>query len=316
MLRQARAFSIVASLMLCLAVLSLFLSIDVQAVEPLRVALPMLFNDCPLLQLSGQVVFVSNRDGDPEIYRMDTNGENLLQLTLNTVRDSSPDWSPDGNRIAFSSDRNADVDDIFIMDADGSNVVPLPTVSRCYDPKWSQDGLRIAYYCNTLDGDVIYTIEPDGENPVTVSQPQNDVQDLTWSPDSTQIAFSTYFEAIPGVYLIDSAGGEAVLLFERQYVNGLAWSPDGRWLALNSMVEPSFTHDLFLYDLDSDELIRLTETTTIHFSPEWYPLGQYLIFQGFLADGMTSYIYTITQTGTQLQQLTTAGSDYAPDWIP
>src|SRR6187455_3399624 len=68
------------------------------------------------------LAFVSERDGNSEIYVMNVDGTDLLRLTNDVGRDVDPAWSPDGKRIAFASDRAGDWD-IYVMNADGSNLV-------------------------------------------------------------------------------------------------------------------------------------------------------------------------------------------------
>ena len=76
---------------------------------------------------SGRIAFVSDRDGDNEIYVMDADGTGVVQLTENDSDDRDPVWSPDGSRIALASDRDNDVesDDIYVMNADGTGVIQL-----------------------------------------------------------------------------------------------------------------------------------------------------------------------------------------------
>ena len=305
---------IVACMFVGLAFLLLAVFIQGRAATMQTVQLPFVLRGYPL-QPGGQVVFTSRRDGDPDIFRMDYDGSDLVNLTDNTFDDSLPDWSPDGSKIAFSSNMQDDTDEIYVMDPDGANLTRLTTIGMCYSPKWSPDGQRIAFYCHDLD-DVIYSMDPDGSNLLQVSQPQTDIQDLSWSPDSQQIAFSSQFASPAGVYVVPAAGGAATPVYESEHISSVAWSPDGRLLAMEIMVTPSYTFDIFLYDLENETLSRVTDTTLIHFHVDWYPLGQYLIFQGFLADNMTSYIYTIAMDGTRLQQISDGGSDYAPDWTP
>ena len=68
-----------------------------------------------------QILFVSERDGNPEIYVMDNSGNNVVRLTRNDkVKDVQPVWSPDGKNIAFASDLDGDFD-IFIMNNKGED---------------------------------------------------------------------------------------------------------------------------------------------------------------------------------------------------
>ena len=92
-----------------------------------------------------KIVFVSDRDGNAEIYSCNADGSNISRLTNNAGIDDQPAWSPDGSHIAFVSDRTGH-SEIYIMNADGSNVVRR-TFSESYsqNPAWSPDGARIAY---------------------------------------------------------------------------------------------------------------------------------------------------------------------------
>ena len=68
-----------------------------------------------------QLLFVSDRHGQWDIYSVDVNGKNIRQLTRDFGRHMDPVWSPDGNHIAFCADRNGNTD-IYVMQADGSDV--------------------------------------------------------------------------------------------------------------------------------------------------------------------------------------------------
>jgi Tol biopolymer transport system component len=71
-----------------------------------------------------KIAFQSDRDGNFEIYVMDADGSDPVNLTNNPAYDAQPAWSPDGTRIAFHSYRDGNYE-IYVMGADGSNPVRL-----------------------------------------------------------------------------------------------------------------------------------------------------------------------------------------------
>jgi Tol biopolymer transport system component len=94
----------------------------------------------------GQIAFQSYRDGNAEIYVMDTDGSNPRNLSNHSANDWSPAWSPDGQQIAFDSNRDGNIE-IYVMDANGGNPRRLTNTSA-FDgyPAWLPDGTQITFF--------------------------------------------------------------------------------------------------------------------------------------------------------------------------
>jgi hypothetical protein len=124
----------------------------------------------------GKVAFISSRDCDREIYVMYADGSNVVKLTrdpgsksIDYLGDSAPEWSPDGKKIVFSSHKQGN-NDIYVMGADGSNVVKL-TTSPAHDmhPAWAFDGKKILFSSDRDGNPEIYVMEADGSNQINLT---------------------------------------------------------------------------------------------------------------------------------------------------
>ncbi|RMG45069.1 MAG: hypothetical protein D6719_00795 [Candidatus Dadabacteria bacterium] len=153
------------------------------------------FKVAPLKELSGRVAFTAKIKGYNRILVLDLDSSKVWPLIDGPGNNSYPDWSPDGKKLVFVSDRFGDRD-LFLADWEGANQQQLTDNDQNDDnPDWSPDGKSIVYYSETGTGSNpdsnIFMINPDSHEPKQLTHFKGRNTTPRISPDGRYIAYST-----------------------------------------------------------------------------------------------------------------------------
>ena len=134
------------------------------------------------------------------------------KLIASTRAEAGPQFSPDGTRIAFGSDRTGS-SEIWVCDTAGSNLVQLTSSGGAGTPRWSPDGRRIAF--DGFSGSGIHVIDVDGGPSRRVASEHSDGVVPSWSRDGQWIYFASPRTGRSEVWKVPAAGGQAVQITKR-----------------------------------------------------------------------------------------------------
>jgi TolB protein len=158
---------------------------------------------------------------------------------------------------------------------------------------------RIAYV--SVDGSPptqhyqLIVADADGENPHLILESRFPIMSPSWSPDGQWLAYVSFETKLSGVYVQLVRTGERRLVSARAGINGApAWSPDGRKLAL-TLGGSNGNPDIYVLDLTTQSLTRITDDPAIDTEPEWAPDGRTLYFTSDRAG--SPQIYQISASG-------------------
>ena len=258
------------------------------------------------------IAFSSNRDGNDEIYVMDSDGSNSRNLTQNPATDWKPSWSPDGRHIAFTSNRVGN-NDVFVMNADGSNPRQL-TRHSSFDTHadWSPDGKSIVFQSDRDGNWEAYVIDVDGSALRRLTDDPSHNGHPVWAPDGSRLLYTGGSRW--DIFMMDPDGLNPINLTRHTASDWHpAWSPAGGLIAFES--DRSGNVDVYVAPADGSEPRNLTSNPATDGGPRFSPDGSRVVFHSDRIGERD--IYTVGVEDGTLRRLTTdPAADSWPAWSP
>jgi Tol biopolymer transport system component len=260
--------------------------------------------------LTSEIAFVSNRDGDEDVFVMGPDGSTQTNLTHRAGSDIVPQWSPDGMRIAFDAGGN-----VWAVNRDGSGLVNLTVGGATFSVggSWSADGLSLSY---VGDG-TVWLAKADG----TGTTPRGGlvVQNTAWwSPDGSRIAYLTGDVGTEDVCTMSVSGGDIHVLTtspgpDYLPIHQTAWSPDGSRLVFVSTRDGN--GEVYAMNADGSGQTNVSQGAEWDEGPDWSPDGRRIVFVSSQAG--TGRLAVVDRDGSNRAYITGAeGSYWHPSWSP
>ena len=269
----------------------------------------------PTKEHIGRLIYTCTRGDFNQLCMINADGSGFQQMTKLDAHSYYPVFSPLGGAIAYASNQNGGVFDLFLYVFEGQQLLRLTDhIGNVLSPSFSPDGTKILFANRASDGPTsLWTIDTTGKNADLLYAGPNTIVSADWAPVGHRIAFAMAVDQPDAyeVFIMNEDGTDV-----RQLTRGLPgiggsldWSPDGKHLLIYA--GPAGDKNIFLVDVDAETAAQLTNggnNAACSFSPD----GQWIAFNS-LRNNDQADIFIMRPDGSDLRQVT---NDPEPDWQP
>jgi TolB protein len=280
-----------------------------------------------LRAIRGEIVFVSERDGNPEVYAVSPAGDRVRRLTDDPAADYPGPVSPDGRTLALVSVRDQagqQLERLAVLSLTGGKPAPLgPESARTRSPSWAPDGSWLAFESDRASFRDVFRVGARGGDAARLTETTQGSFEPEVSPDGRWVAFATSRDGDAEVYVTRADGSETRRL-TAFYADdwGPRWAPDGRTIAFLSAREG--VDRVFLVAPDGTGLRKLSaagdtgaaRTERAEADPAWSPDGRRIAYTLRTRDGRSVIRIVEVATGTAREVAGGGEKAQQPSWSP
>ena len=262
-----------------------------------------------------KLAFINNNTRFKELYIIDYDGRNIRRLTHDKKLNILPKWSPIGNQITYTSYLYNNPD-LFSIDLQNNRRRIISKYQGLNSAgTFSPDGTKILLTLSRGRYPNLYLIsEATGEILRRMTDGSYIDTSPSFAPNGQEIVFISDRPGLPQLYIMNIEGGNVRRLTTSDFCDSPAWSPRGDKIVF-TMRQQKGNYDLFVYDLPTSKITRLTSNQRNNENPAWSPDGRFVAFSSTRSGRSEIYIMAIDGSGTRkLAEI--PGASFTPSWSP
>lgn len=229
---------------------------------------------------AGKLAFIGKQRGVSEVYTSNLLFGNVRPLTADRALVTGPSWSPDGNRLLYTTYYKTGFPDIYQINLVNGKKSPVATYKGTNSgARFSPDGSRMAMVLSGTGNAEVWVADRNGKNRRRLTTNKSLEASPSWSPDGSRLVFTSDAAGKPQLYQISLNGGPMTRLRTdvSRYCAEPAWNPvKANEIAFTAAVSGGF--QIFLYDSTKRSSRQLTTVRDSAVEPCWMNDGRHLVF--------------------------------------